>query len=245
MNFDSPNSNGKRKRRGVVAEAVPDDVPTPSPFSGLFDNASPVPNMLHDSNSVESGEDTKRRREEMMKQVYKPVYTMEKLFTDKELQLHSNQATLATLRFFSERVADHDNGNGDDTDDTPTGANTPVPGGASVAANDDDDETEERGRGLSPLSELTRGLPPLPGFGGVNTRSNPPRNFANTREMETLVLGGVPGVGMSYVNKTGIAPPPPGLRSDDAEADLLFLRRGEKRSSSGVESGGQKRHKRG
>jgi hypothetical protein len=245
MNFDSPNTNGKRKRRGAPAEAISEDMPTPPPFSNPFEPASPsAANPALDS--ADSGEETKRKREEMMKQVYKPTYTLEKLFTDKELQLHSNQATLATLRYFSERAGkdeNGENGGGDDSDDTPTGANTPIPG-ASVAAGDDDDDQEDRGRALTPLSELTRGLPALPGFGGVNTRSNPPRNFASSREMESLVLGGVPGVGMSYVNKTGIAPPPPGLRNDDAEADLAFLRRGpEKRSSAGAE--GSKRQKRG
>jgi hypothetical protein len=242
MNYDSPNANGKRKRRGAAAaDSAPEDVPTPPSFSGPLDPASPTTNPLHEPG--ESHEETKRKREEIMKQVYAPVYTMEKLFTDKELQLHTNQATLATLRYFSERAGKEGKDDGDDSsDETPTGANTPVPGALGVC--DDDDDLEDRGRGLSPISSLTRGLPPLPeSTFGVSTRSNPPRNFASTREMENLVLGGVPGVGMSYVNKTGIAPPPPPLRADDAEADLLFLRKGDKRSSAGVENG--KRQKRG
>ncbi|KAF8542854.1 Sds3-like-domain-containing protein [Trichophaea hybrida] len=218
MNFDSPNANGKRKRRGAAADVVPDDVSTPPAFPTTFDATSPSANPL-DSASAESGEETRRKREEVLKQVYNPVYSLEKLFTEKELLLHSNQATLATLRHFSERLGkdpDQENAVGDDTDDTPTGANTPVPG-ASVAAGDDemDIDPEERGRGLSP-----------------------------TREMESLVLGGVPGVGMSYVNKTGIAPPPPGLRADDAEVDLAFLRRSDKRSSAGAVEAASKRQKR-
>ena len=173
---------------------------------------------------------------------------MEKLFTDKELQLHNNQATLATLRYFSERKEDshHDSHAGEDSDATPTGANTPVPRASVVPGGGDDEdvEMEDRGRGMSPLSELTRGLPALPGFAGVNTRSNPPRQFASSREMENMVLGGVTGVGMSYINKTGIAPPPPGLRNEDAESDLAILR-GTKRGSAGVNETSSKRTKRG
>jgi hypothetical protein len=242
MNYDSPNANGKRKRRGAAADSAPEDLPTPPPFAGPFEPGSPTANALQESG--ETCEETRRKREEIMRQVYTPVYTMEKLFTDKELQLHTNQATLATLRYFSERAGKEDeNGAGDDSDESPTGANTPVPG-ASLAAGDDDDDLEDRGRGISPISSLTRGLPPLPESNfGVSTRSNPPRNFASTREMENLVLGGVPGVGMSYVNKTGIAPPPPALRADDAEADLQLLRKADKRNSAGAENG--KRQKRG
>lgn len=246
MNFDSPNANGKRKRRGAAADSAPDDVPTPPPFPS-FEPASPSAHLLPDCASAESGEETRRKREEVLRQVYNPVYSLEKLFTEKELQMHSNQATLATVRHFTERHhRDTDQGEaaGDDTDDSPTGANTPVPGGASVAAADDemDMDADERGRGLSPFSEMTRGLPQLPPF-GVNTRSNPLRRDAINREMESLLLGGVPSVGMSYVNKTGIAPAAPGLSATDTESDLQFLRKPEKRNSTGAECA-SKRQKR-
>lgn len=243
MNFDSPGTNGKRKRRGAAADSA-DDIPTPPAYSMPLDASSPSANLLFDT-SAESGEDTKRKREEIMKQVYKPVYSMEKLFTDKELQLHNNQATLATLRYFSERKEDHhDNHAGDYSDEAPTGTNTPAPGASVAPIEEEDAEAEDRGRGMSPLSELTRGLPTLPGFAGVNTRSNPPRQFTSSREMENMVLGGVTGVGMSYVNKTGIAPPPPGLRNEDAESDLAILRGG-KRGSAGAGEVSSKRQKRG
>ena len=43
--------------------------------------------------------------------------------------------------------------------------------------------------------------------------------------METLDLGCVLGVGMTYINKAGIAPAPPGTKPNGVEADVWFLRR--------------------
>jgi hypothetical protein len=245
MNFDPTAANGKRKRRGGgAANEILDDIPTPPTFNGPLDANSPSAEANAFSNlATETREEKRRKREEMMKQVYAPIYSLEKLFSEKELQLHSNQATLATVRYFSERAAnkehDSDHQLADDDDDSPTGANTPVPGGQlTTAADEDEEDTEERALGYGPGTDLTRGMPALPGFGGINTRSNPPRQL--TREMENLVLGGVTNVGMSYVNKTGVAPAPPGLRPEDAEADLVFLRKSSNSSkrNSGALGGG-------
>jgi hypothetical protein len=64
-----------------------------------------------------------------------------------------------------------------------------------------------------------------------------------------LVLGGVPGIGMSYVNKAGVAPPPPGLRSEDADSDLAMIRKSAgsdtKRPAGPHEGGGSKKQRRG
>lgn len=233
MNFD--NVNGKRKRRGGGhdgASLAPEDVPTPPPA----DSGSPT---LDADLPMETAAERKKRHEEILKQVYTPAYSLEKLFSEKELQNHSNTATLATVRYF-ERGGDidgdaHDSNRGDSRDPV-TGANTPVPPG------DDDDEDPAVGRAMSPLSELTRGIPSLP---GVTTRSNPPRQY--NRELESLATAGLTSVGMTYINKANVAPAPPGLRPEDAESDLaLFRRAGEtsKRPAAGEGGGGGKKQRR-
>ncbi|KAI5797807.1 Sds3-like protein [Geopyxis carbonaria] len=243
MNFDTATTNGKRKRRGGGAVAdttstMPEDVPTP-PAVQAVDIGSPSgghSSVDHIANDVMKAEH-KKRQEEMLKQVYTPSYALEKLFTEKELQMHGNNAAIATAQYFSDQTyRDHDSnpfdnshdGNGDGTP-AATGANTPLPDGGDA---DDDD----RERGISPMSEITRGLQPLP---GVSTRSNPPRAFG--RDMESFAAG----LGTTYVNKSQLAPTPPPVRPEDVEADLAAMRRSDKRPEvNGGGGGGGKKQRR-
>ena len=155
----------------------------------------------------------RRHREELLKQVYFPIYSFDKLFTDKELQMAGHQASLAAIRFFAERPQMHhndddDDGNSDEDGTEPTGfvASTPYPGEMFDAH---DGAAASGGNGS--------------GNGSYNTRSNPPRLVG---ELESLVFNSVPGLGAAFVNKTGIAPPPPPLRSGEIEADLAAMRSG-------------------
>lgn len=218
MNYDSPNTNGKRKRRNHDL----DDIPTPS---GL-DTGSPALGgvefgQLSEENALNSAATTKHR-EELLKQVYTPAYSLDKLFTEKELQHHGHMATLSTIRYFNERYNEYsinglENGgldndaqrNGADNDHPGTGGNTPSP----------DEHDDDIGRGASPFGDFsyTRGMPPLP---GVTTRSNPPKSG---RDGDNLAVVGVPLVGMTYVNKSGIAPNLPPARAEDVDADLAII----------------------
>lgn len=173
------------------------------------------------SSSTSTTEHQRRRREELLKQVYAPVYSFDKLFTEKELQLAGNQASLATVRYFTERQHLHYGDEDSDADEGGLGTRTPL---AVPDNNNNNEDGADDGNGndtdAAAAELLSRAY-------SVNTRSNPPRvHAAGTREIESLVLGGVPGIGMTYVNKAGIAPPPPGLRSEDAESDLAAMRRG-------------------
>lgn len=244
INFDPPSSNGKRKRTNRSSAAVPiipssnssqnkdnpappdqqtEDAPaetSPSDSAHAFDTSRDRPqaptgstsSSHHHGTSSSTSDNARRRREELMKQVYAPVYSFDKLFTEKELQLAGNQASLATVRYFTERQHLH---YGDDDSDADGGGGG---GGDTPVVADADDEPRDDGNDTDLAAEMARAY-------SVNTRSNPPR-AAGTREIENLVLGGVPGIGMTYVNKAGIAPPPPGLRGEDAESDLVAMRRG-------------------
>lgn len=171
------------------------------------------------SYSTSTTDHQRRRREELLKQVYTPIYSFDKLFTEKELQLAGNQASLATVRYFTERQLLHYGDEDSDGDEGgPVGTRTPV---VTNNGTHNEDVAEEGNDTDAVAAEM------LSRVYSVNTRSNPPRaHAAGTREIESLVLGGVPGIGMTYVNKAGIAPPPPGLRSEDAESDLVAMRRG-------------------
>ncbi|KAH0605944.1 uncharacterized protein H6S33_004401 [Morchella sextelata] len=198
INFDPPSTSSKRKRTTRTLPPV-EDLP-------LLSTMSPPPENTELSTApaaaAAASTDNRRRREDLMRQVYTPVYSFDKLFTEKELQLAGNQASLATVRYFTERQ--HTSyGDAEDSDE-----------GGAAAGVEGEDEDGAAG-----------------GYQGAATRS---------REMESLVLGGVPGIGMTYVNKAGIAPPPPGLRSEEAEMDLAAMRRGVE-EWGGWEGAGEKR----
>lgn len=217
INFDPPSTASKRKRTTRTLPPA-DDLPmlaamSPPPMTESLElsvsmagaSVGTGASAAAAAAAAAASTDNRRRREDLMRQVYTPVYSFDKLFTEKELQLAGNQASLATVRYFTERQ--HTNyGDAEDSDEG-GGGSTAVGAGAGAGgggAEGDDEEGAGGGGGAG-------------GYQGVATRS---------REMESLVLGGVPGIGMTYVNKAGIAPPPPGLRSEDAEMDLAAMRRG-------------------
>jgi len=51
------------------------------------------------------------------------------------------------------------------------------------------------------------------------------------------VLNGVPGFGTTFVNKAGVAPPPPALRSEEVDADLAAMRGEVVRNGDGEREG--------
>lgn len=239
INFDPPSSNGKRKRtnRSAAFPTPPttrdndkDDEPpahTDTSPSGSVLNFNPPhaepsssstapTSQATTSSATSTTEHQRRRREELLKQVYAPIYSFDKLFTEKELQLAGNQASLATVRYFTERQHLHYGDEDSDADEPGAGTRTPL---APPETEDPTDDVNGNDTDAAAAELLSRAY-------SVNTRSNPPRVHAGTREIESLVLGGVPGIGMTYVNKAGIAPPPPGLRSEDAESDLAAMRKG-------------------
>ncbi|KAI5845675.1 Sds3-like-domain-containing protein [Morchella snyderi] len=219
INFDPPSTSSKRKRTTRTLPPAADDLPllatmSPPPecsemSAGGAGTAAPATAAA--AAAAAASTDNRRRREDLMRQVYTPVYSFDKLFTEKELQLAGNQASLATVRYFTER---QHTSYGDAEDSDEGGAAGGGGGGSGGGAEGEEEEGGVAG-----------------GYQGVATRS---------REMENLVLGGVPGIGMTYVNKAMIAPPPPGLRSEDAEMDLAAMRRGVE-EWGGWEGAGEKR----
>ena len=213
INFDSASSSTSKRKRAARRDreaAEIEETHTPIHNTASSSSTSAVTSSL-DQRNIDCGA-LRRRREELLKQVYFPIYSFDKLFTDKELQMAGHQASLAAIRFFAERPQMHynddDDGNSDEDGTEPTGfvASTPYPGGTFDAH---DDAAASGGNGS--------------GNGSYNTRSNPPRLV---RELESLVFNSVPGLGAAFVNKTGIAPPPPPLRSGEIEADLAAMRSG-------------------
>ena len=211
INFDPPSSSTSKRKRAARRDreaAEIEETHTPIHDAASPSSTSAVISSLDQQNI--DREALRRRREELLKQVYSPIYSFDKLFTDKELQMAGHQASLAAIRFFTERPQMHyDDGDSDEDGAEPTGlvASTPHPGDMFDA--DDDAAATSGGNGS--------------GNGSYNTRSNPPR-FA--RELESLVFNGVPGFGTTFVNKAGVAPPPPALRGDEIEADLAAMRGG-------------------
>lgn len=303
MNFDSSGAPGKRKRRGGAAgDEHTGDIRTPPVDESAAENNSPpsMPSSRErekdkekDAKDMRDAEDL-RRRGEIFKQAYAPVFSIEKLFTEKELQLHANQARLATFRYFTEKQAledaaaeaaagagddnqHHGSGDAEAADTTPTGGNTPAPGddtasdtaaataaaaaptsaaataaapagggagtsGAGVGAaggNGTAAAADDRDRSPTGGEQLSRSIAAAPAY-SVNTRSNPPRSSGN-KDLEGLVASGMPPIGMSYVNKAGIAPPPPQLRAEDVDSDLDILRRICEPLPSASSGGGGKR----
>ncbi|RPB06272.1 hypothetical protein P167DRAFT_466855, partial [Morchella conica CCBAS932] len=205
INFDPPSTASKRKRTTRTLPPA-DDLPmlaamSPPPMAESLElsvsasvGAGAGAGAGAAAAAAAASTDNRRRREDLMRQVYTPVYSFDKLFTEKELQLAGNQASLATVRYFTERQ----HTSYGDAEDSDEGGGGSAAAGATGGVEGDEEDGGAAG-----------------GYQGVATRS---------REMESLVLGGVPGIGMTYVNKAGIAPPPPGLRSEDAEMDLAAMR---------------------
>lgn len=215
---------------GSVPECTTPLEPTNGPSASIATSTTTTATQPT-SYSTSTNDHQRRRREELLKQVYAPIYSFDKLFTEKELQLAGNQASLATVRYFTERQHLHYGDEDSDADEGGlTGTRTPVVNNGTHH----DDVAEEGNDTDAVAAEM------LSRVYSVNTRSNPPRaHAAGTREIESLVLGGVPGIGMTYVNKAGIAPPPPGLRGEDAESDLVAMRRVVAQSDSQSERGRQ------
>lgn len=249
MNFDSPSTNGKRKRRGHDN----DDIPTPTANIEVAASPSLASAEFQQFAAEESSKgNTHKIREELLKQVYTPTYSLDKLFTEKELQHHGNLATLATVRYFSERGHEYslnapDNNNADDNNPNGNNGNTPGTNNNTPAPDHDDDDLDNNSNHRNgspfyadfPTSSYSRSAP-----GGVNTRSNPPR--MGPGDADNLAVIGLPPVGMTYVNKSGLAPPPPPLRSEDADGDLaaIFRALGEKRPTDSGTGGTGKKQRR-
>ncbi|KAG0137829.1 Sds3-like-domain-containing protein [Tuber indicum] len=210
INFDLPSSTSKRKRAARRDREEIEETHTPPIHEAASPSSSSAIMNFDPSSSSQQKIDRealRRKREELLKQVYAPVYSFDKLFTEKELQMAGNQASLAAVRFFTERPQMHYDDGDSEEDNVDPGIVTPHP----------ELEIDE---------EVSNG--------NYNTRSNPPRH---TREIESLVLNGVPGFGTTFVNKAGVAPPPPALRSEEADADLAAMRGEVVRNGDGEREG--------
>jgi len=109
INFDPPSSTSKRKRAARRDREEIEETHTP-PIHEAASPSSSSAIMNFDPSSSQQNMDRevlRRRREELLKQVYAPVYSFDKLFTEKELQMAGNQASLAAVRFFTERPQLH------------------------------------------------------------------------------------------------------------------------------------------
>ncbi|KAI9846149.1 MAG: hypothetical protein M1838_001385 [Thelocarpon superellum] len=157
-------------------------------------------------------------------QVEAPLYSVERLFTEKELAMHLNHAHVAAHNFFADLKAQA-NGTADgpmvkaDDDDAV---------GLGDAATAPEGEAEEETALAAP--EMER---------GANQSHHATRSTRNGATSSLALLGDVAGserngsltssapliLPSTFVSKTGVVPPPTVLRSEDADDDLAKMDR--------------------
>jgi hypothetical protein len=101
VTFDPPSSSASKRKRAARRDREAAEIKeTHNPIHVAASpwSSSAVISSLEQQNI--DPEALRRRREELLKQVYTSVYSFDELFTEKELQMARNQASLPAIRFF-------------------------------------------------------------------------------------------------------------------------------------------------
>lgn len=158
-------------------------------------------------------------------QMIAPAYSIERLFTEKELSMHLNTAALAAAHFFAaEQAQATANGgkgaasNGQNTE----GEDTIRPGnGHNLEADGDEDAAPtmapEMDRNGNQSYHATRSTRNNNGASALNI-------LGDLAERSSALPNNLPIIlPTSVISKTGFAPAPPPLRNEDAEDDLARI----------------------
>ncbi|KAI9824000.1 MAG: hypothetical protein M1819_001088 [Sarea resinae] len=196
------------------------------------DIGSPGPGKPYDTGNGSPFRDPRARL--TATQMNAPLYSIDRLFTEKELTMHLNHAAVAAAHHFAalkEHEHDGDNGTADHHDDTALpGTNTTHEGGAAAAddeatptpaALEMDRTSSQHNFHATRSTRNTNNNNHTSGNAGLNllgylAASEKPSNLPST----------LPVVLPIPINtRTGQAPHPPGLRAEDVEEDLARLSR--------------------
>ena len=206
----------KRKKKG----ALDDNDESPAPPGRALDTGTSSP--YHDA-----------KARLIASQVDAPLYSIDRLFTDKELAMHLNQANVAAHNYFADLKnqshSDHVSGNKSAAKAEDEEASASNDAGATQDADGYDNEAAaapEMDRVANQSHHTTRSTR---GNGGAASALNVLGDLAAASEKT--------GAGMasssllpiilpsSFITKTGMAPAPPSLRMEEAEDDLAKLDR--------------------
>jgi hypothetical protein len=152
-----------------------------------------------------------------------PVYTIDRLFTDKELALHSNTAQVATAHFFATSKQLQKNGNGSAALTNGNNTDGEEPSGDTTGQEDDGGlEAPEMDRSASQNVHATRSTRNAPNA-GLNLLYDLADKASTRPNLPYFMLQNF------HPKPGGTAPPVPGLMNEEANADLaLFSKLAEK-----------------
>ncbi|KZF25290.1 hypothetical protein L228DRAFT_280542 [Xylona heveae TC161] len=195
-----------------------------------FDVGSPVPGKTFETGIASPYRDAKTKL--TATQMEAPLYSIERLFTEKELSMHLNTAAIAAAQYFASLKAQGEN-NGDKAN----GEAEPSEGeeggaGEGGIANKEGDFSERASPFVAPAMDraanqsfhATRSTRNTAGPAGLNILgdlASSERNGNNASFPSSFPVF----LPSSVITKTGVAPPPPPLRPEDAEDDLVRIQR--------------------
>ncbi|KAI9696044.1 MAG: hypothetical protein M1836_005875 [Candelina mexicana] len=203
-------STRRRKPRGAPEE---NEVGSPGPMARITGAASPL-------------KDAKARLAAV--QFEAPLFSIDRLFTEKELSMHLNTAAIAAAQYFA-ALKVQGNGNGttpngdaDQNGDNTEGEDTSGSGIGTAQEGEGEDDVPpaaapEMDRNANQSFHATRSTRNAAGAAGLNLLGD----LAVSSGKSKGLLSALPIIlPQSMITKTGQAPHPPGLRADDAEDDL-------------------------
>ncbi|KAK6343277.1 hypothetical protein TWF730_010873 [Orbilia blumenaviensis] len=187
----SPGGLGKRKRQNHRKGAAARERETDDILFGSF-------NDISRPSTPRSSDATRPSRSGVHAGDFvKPLYTLEKLFSDKELAAATQAAQLATVKHYMVKFAS-DNGNeGQDTQANGQGSDTP--------ANGENGAMEEDGPNAHSVGPTTRNV----------------TSAAAASQGHNMT----PVIPPSFLTKSMTAPPPASLKPEDSAGDLAEIRR--------------------
>ncbi|KAK6537660.1 hypothetical protein TWF694_011834 [Orbilia ellipsospora] len=188
----SPGGLGKRKRGNNRKGRDNDDV--------LFNSFAEI---SRPSTPRSSEATTKSRSGVHASDFAKPLYTLDKLFSDKELAAANTAAQASTVKFYIERYYQQ-NSELDATGDAAQASAANGQNGADASANNDNATTGDEGTS-APTGPTTRNV----------------TSAAAASQGHNMT----PVIPTSFVTKSLTAPPPAPLRPEEAQSDLAEIRR--------------------
>lgn len=165
------------------------------------------------------------RAKTMHTQFEAPAYSIERLFTDKELAMNMNTAAIATTNFFNKLRVEQANNNG-----SANAANGNHPGlegtddSGTATANEGENEGEDdNATPAAPEMERTQSYHATRG----STRNNPLADLAFAAESRSAIGYTHPVILPANVGTkaNASAPTPPGLANEEVSADFAIMSR--------------------
>jgi len=206
----------KRKRKGQAEEP---------------DHGSPLPfNRIPENGTASSYRDARTKL--VQSQFEAPLYSIDRLFTEKELALNMNRAHVATTDFFarlraqeaeSRNAAASTTGVAGNGTDYLNGAKPAATNGFQNAIDNADADSDVPAPNASP--SLAHLMPVAPAYHATRSaqRANPLTGFAfGTPVLPPYAIN----ISTNASKANPAAPSPPGLPEAEAQNDLLLMQRG-------------------